>query len=402
MNTKNPVFLPKKQEKRKSPRRLLLVFLALLLVVALTVGLVLLFVPRAPRVLSYRGVTVDKEMYAFWYATTKREVMFRHSLKSHADTAATWNAPCPEEGKEGMTWGEVLDAEIDAAIRLKLAAAMLYDELGLEMTEGQRNRVKTYVEELRMDLTLGDKKEMKELLAKYQTTEAALARCAVFDMKAELLCSHLALGGTSYLTAEEIASYYAANYRRVKLVYMNTKSNTYRDYENGEWVEKDLGFTGLGAQNDTDIEALDAYLLNGTCTEAIFDEYVARSDEALHVAGVYPSGIYASGKVDLTEDGLLEEKVADAAQGMEVGELRKVETENGVAYLFGCALDTGAWNRSESAVFFNGFFAGCAERAATKRASLLVPNIEYFAENREGISVKSIPYTVELSLCGMD
>lgn len=398
MNSK-PLIPPKTAPKRKSRRTLLLSLLALACLLALGAGLLLALLPRVPTALSYKGISVDRDMYAFWYATLKSDFMVRHGIKT--DNDATWSTACPLKEHSGRTWGEVLGTEIHEAIRLKLAAAMLYDEMGLSMATGQAARVSSYLDDLLEYAADGKRDELREILRYYRTTERAVKKCAAFDLKAELLYYWLSLDSGKNLEAEEILAYYSETYTRVKVVYIN--DSVYGSYENGERTETPLDFiNGPGAQNGEDEAALDAHLVNGDITEAAFEEFLARSDEGLHAEGAYPHGIYSTLGQQLWQTGFLDKTVAEAAYDLDPGVLRKVTTERGVAFLLGYALDTGSYVREESAVFFDGFFSRAAEAAITERAAALLPEIEEHPEAYAELTVFTVPHNKgELWLCSM-
>lgn len=391
-----PVFAPKAVAARRAfPwRKVILAAVALLLVAALTVGLVLLFAPARTPVLTYAGITVDREMYAFWYSMHKTKAMVAHGLKTaQHDNATTWATLCSEKGKESLTWGEVLDAEVHREICLKLAAAAFYDTLGLTMSKNQRATIEAYEADMLKNF-LGDEDAMEEALQKYGSTTSALRRCAVIDVKAELAAAYLQQGG---LTTEEILAEYHTYYRRVKIVYINDKY--YGRYENGVRVEEPIN--SLDQTQLTDRAELDHYYENGGMTEAIFEQYVARSDEEIHTSEAYEYGLYTSRFVDLFQAGVLEYAVFNEIRsGIEPGELLKVTTENGVRYIYCYEWDTAAYDRKENAPFFEDFYRGAAARALTARAALLLPDISTHEENRAGINMTDIPANVkQFSLC---
>ncbi len=393
------VFEPKRPERKMSKRKktVLISVTAAVLALALIIGLCLLLAPGEPAI-SYHGITLDREMYAFWFSMLKSDFMIRYGLTSRHDTAETWERVCPLEGANGKTWGELLNEEIAEGIKEKLVAAVMYDELGLTMTAGQRRRVDEYYGDMLDFVADGDRGVLRELLATYKTSIKAMKRCAVLDLKAELLYHHLSLSGASgmgtteserYLTTAELNSYYLDNYVRVKIVYINNDEG---------------GISGPGARNDADKAELDAYCeTNGRdLTEALFDEYVSRSDEGLHGADAYPGGIYATIHSELEEGGFLEGAVAEAVRGATPGHLQRVETEKGVRYVYGYALDSGAYLREESAVFFGDFYAGAARRALTERAARKTADVEVFAEAIRDLTVETIPLNIKFRLCTMD
>lgn len=412
METAKKVFEPKRRSaERKLPwKRIVIAAVALLLIVALTVGLILAFRPRE-LVVSYRGVGLDAEMYGLWYTILKNQFMMKNGFTSQDDTAATWDKPCILEGKTDKTWGEVLDAEIREAIKIRLVAAALFDEMGFTLTSGQRARIKSYYNNMVEYKADGDAGEMKRILAKYGSSPSAAGRTAVLDMKADLLYYHMALGKTEYMTTEEINSYYRENYYRVKIVYINEEY--YRDLVNGEWVEVPFDnnpIVGPHVSNSADLAALDGYYFGdgvpgGTPDEklAVFEDLLSRSDEGLHAESAYPSGLYLDGKTDYSRSGLLEKEVAASLlqDPPAPGELRRVETEDGVRFIMGYPLDV-AYNREESKVFFTHFFDDVAELAVTARARARLADVKVDMGDHK-LDMYTIPWNDKnLAFCVVD
>ena len=384
-------------------RRITLLLVAVLLCGALLPTLT----ACADTAMTLDGASIDSEMYAFWFSMSKTDVMRRYGIKSSQDTEAFWSSVCQLDGAEGRTWGEIVNDEVQRAVKTKIAAALLYDEMGLTMTSSQKKKIKSYLSDMIEYVADGDKSALKEKLAAYGTSYKAMKRCAAYDLRAELVLSYLSRNGKTELTAEEKAGYYADNYYRVKVLYVNKE--VYGAYENGVRVEKPLGFTGPGARNDQDkaelAAILDVYNDNGTLPdnfEAAFEEYLERSDEALHVADVYPDGLYVTRNLNLADGGLLEADVFEAARGLKPGQIEHVETELGDRYIYCYALDTGAYDNDKYAPFFSTFYSGAASRALSARAATRIADFVEYAEAYNEISVYTVPCNLEFRLCSVE
>ena len=384
-----------------SPMRLL----TLLLAAVLLFGAILptLTACGADTALSFDGVSIDSEMYAFWFSMSKTDVMRRYGIKSTQDNEAFWSSECKLEGKEGRTWGEVVNEEVLRAVKQKLVAAMIYDELGLSMTKSQKKTVRSYLDDMVEYVANGEKAALRDKLEAYGSSFAALRRCAAFDLRAELVLSYLARNGKTELTSEEKAGFYNDNYYRVKILYINKE--VYGAFENGVRVEKPLSFVGPGARNDQDKAELDAILdasyETGKLPEGfdeVFDEYLSRSDEEIHGNEAYPNGIYVTRSIDLG-GGLLEDEVYEAARGLRAGQLVHVETENGDRYIYGYTLDTAAYDDTRLAPFFSDFYSRAASRALTARALARIDEVLVYTEACEDITVYTVPCNLEFKLC---
>jgi len=381
-------------------KRIVLSAVALLLVAAMVAGAILLFLPSDP-VLKYGGVTVTREMYAFWFSVLKKEFMLRYDIYGNEDNPASWSEPSKVEGK---TKGELIEEEVDRAIRLKLVSAVMYDEMGFATASSQRDTVKSYYEETLELVANGDKDALEEIAAKYGTTVKAIKKCAALDLKAELLHAYMSSETGAGMTATELHTFYVNNYTRFKVVYLN-KSVRGSLNDEGERVETALTEPEKVRREQWDAELaayLDGGVREGEMTAAIFDEYVKNSDEDLHIEATYPNGLYTSWYISLSGTGLLEEEVIEEVGYLTEGGLERVETDDGVRYIFGYPLLTAPWNEdSESNLseFFVNFRSSAAAYTLTKKAEALLAEVREYPENAEGISVNTIPYNVEIKLC---
>ena len=383
-------------------RRITLLLVAVLLCGALLPTLT----ACADTAMTLDGAAIDSEMYAFWFSMAKADVMTRYGIKSAQDNEAFWSSVCRLDGANGRTWGEIVNDEAQRAVKIKIAAALLYDEMGLTMTSTQKKKIKSYLSDMVEYVADGDKGELKEMLASYGSSYKALRRCAAYDLRAELVLSYLARNGKTELTAEEKNTYYADNYYRVKILYIN--KDVYGAIENGVRVEKPLSFTGPGARNDLDkaelAEILDVYYDNGTLPEnfnAIFEEYLERSDEALHASEVYPDGLYVTRSLNLADGGLLEAEVFEAARGLKPGQIEHVETALGDRYIYAYAPDTGAYDNDKYAPFFSTFYSGAASRALSARAAERIGDFVEYTEVYNEISVYTVPCNTVFKLCSV-
>ena len=381
--------------------------IALLLAAVLLLGMLTPILSAcSPNVMALDGVAIDREMYAFWFSMCKTDAMRRYGIKSTQDTEAFWSSACNVEGKEGKTWGEVVTEDVTRAIKQKLAAALLYDEMGLAMTKPQKNKIKSYLDDMVAYVSNGDKGDLRDELDRYSSSFAALRRCAAFDMKATLVLSYLARNGEELLTTEEKAGFYADSYYRVKIVYVN--NSVYGRFEDGVRVETALSFTGPGAYNDANkklmADILDVYYDTGELPEDFdetFEALLGRSDEEIHGEEAYPDGIYVTRTIDLS-GGLLEEEVFDAARGLKAGQLAHVTTENGERYLYGYALETAAYDNEDLAPFFSDFYENCANRALTARNLARIADVVSLPEKLTDVNIYTIHCNLDFKLCNIE
>ncbi len=381
---------PKRPPLSKKAKRLLIAGIALLLALLLVGGGFLLF-RREEAVFSYYGVPLTLDMYHFWFSSLKTDYMVTYGLRS--DSEATWRAPCTVKGQEGRTWGEFITERIDEAIKAKLVAGVLFDRLGVTMGSADRAKISEYLEGEYEYAANGDREAFSLLLEKYHTTEDALRQCAILELKAELLYSYLYGNGGQSMTVGEKEDYFKAHYKRVKVLYLNEEKKVVLK-EGGGTEEKDLN-----AMEIYENQAADAALSllvgeNSTLTEARFDEYIARSNEPLHA--IYEGGVYIYDKAvtDVNFTNMIGgEAVEKAAKEVKVGELRRVETADGVRYVFGYTLDYAPYLKSANADFFTDFLPDAAGDALNGRVeaeiSAVTVNGEHYAKR---VPIEALPY----------
>lgn len=368
----------------KKAKRLLIAGIALLLALLLALGGFLLF-RREKAVFSYHGVALTAEMYHFWFSSLKTDYMVTYGLRS--DTESTWQAPCTVTGEEGKTWGEFLTERIDEAIKAKLVAGVLFDRLGVTMGSADRAKINAYLADEREYATDGDLDAFSLLLDKYHTTESALKQCAILELKAELLYSYLYGNEGQSMTVGEKEDYFKAHYKRVKILYLNENKKVVLK-DGGGVEEKPLNAMEI-YENQAADEALSQLLgVNSTLTEAKFDEYVARSNEPLHA--IYEGGVYIYDKAtaDVNFTNMIGgEAVEKAAKEIKVGELRRVETADGVRYVFGYELDYAPYLKSINADFFTDFLSDAAGEALNNRVKAELSAVTV----HEGAYAKRVP-----------
>ncbi len=388
----------KKAPLTKRAKVILIALVALVLVAAIVLTTVLLLLPKNP-VLKYGGLTVTSEMYAFWFSITKTDMMLKYGIKSYEDTAATWDSPSDVEGK---TWGELLTEEVDRSIRLRLIAAAMYDSLGLASAYSQKEIVKDYCDDMLQLKAGGDKDAYRALCEKYGTTERAIKKCAALDVKAELMYEYLALRTGGGLTNTEMHTFYVNHYDRFKVLYLN---KTVR----GEMVDgkrEETPLTEVERANTAKWDAeLEEYLgggaKEGEMTEEIFETYLKNSHEALHAEGGYPDGLYSSRYINLRDVNVLEDKVVEELAYLKEGELLRVETEDGVRYIYGYHLLTAPYNNAAFEEFFLNFHASAAVYTLAQRASAELARVKTYEENLATDLIYRIPHNFLFDFCAV-
>ena len=394
----------KKKTSKRTPlspraRRLLIASIAVVLVAVLVLGTVLLLVPKNPA-MTYEGVSISREMYSFWYSIYKTKFIVAHGQSGALDTEAGWNSQSTVPGK---TWGELLDEEIEQAIKQKLVAAVLYDKLGRSMSVSQRDMIDSYYEDMLEYAANGDKEVLEQLAEKYGTTKSAIKKCAALDIKAELYYNYLYNNNGAAMTPEELNRYVRNRYIRFYVLAI---------YEDYEWVLKDDGSAEKIELTEPEKAArvtldneLAEYLPHGEkaneMTDARFMEYLdGHSDDVYH--NVYPLGFYLSSFNSLP---MLDEKIIDEAMKLDPGELGCAETEDAIYYVRAYDVGVAPYLDESTNDFFFGddinFYVYAAKAVLAERTLAEVDKVTVHSENTDGISVKTLPRNTDFKFCSM-
>ena len=404
-------------KKPMSPRarRLLIAGIAAFLALVLVLGTVLLLIPKEPA-LTYEGVSISRDMYSFWYSIYKTRYITAYKIRygddfrtaigqgSTLESERCWDK---ESTVPGKTWGELMDEEIDRAIRQKLVAAVLYDKLGRSMSAAQKKAIDTYYEGVYSYIAEEDDEKLEALCEKYGTSKSAIKKCAALDLKAELYYNYLVLDSGAAMTPEEKNAYCRSAYTRFYVLAI------YPEYR---WVMKADGSSERVELNDLEKAArqerdaeLSAYLPHlekaGQMTDALFLEYVARySDDVYH--DVYSLGFFLSSfnRLPMLDDAVIEE-----AQKLKPGELGYAEGEDGKIYYIR-AYDVGIapYLDEATADFFlssdstANFYFAAATAVINERTAAELERVKTHEKNIEGISVSTLPRNTEFQFCSMN
>ncbi len=200
---------PAPRRRRRFSRRVAVILLSLLLLVAIGIS-VPVGISLSRRVLTFRGIRVDRSLYAYLTARYRYRYLVECDFAAKSDTAAFWSRVKDET--TGLTYGEDCEAQTRTYILRVITAAYLFDDSGETLSEKERATVGTQVEDLVTYRFGGDEKSLKNAAATYGFTARDIRDGYVYELKASLLESHISL------SSEQIAGYFAENYRRVQMV----------------------------------------------------------------------------------------------------------------------------------------------------------------------------------------
>lgn len=201
-----------KQAKKTAKSRPVLWLLVAVLVVAAIALTIVLGVSSAQRVLSFRGIRVDRDLYAYWQARYRYEYLQVNAPAGAYDTEGFWNSVMDET--TGMTYGEDCEAQTQTRVLRIVTAAYLFDTSGLTLTDPQRQTIADGLNDLLTYRFDGDEKKFDEAAKPYGFSFSDVKKAYLYEYKAVNLPGHITLSD------EQISSYYTTHYTRVQWLYL--------------------------------------------------------------------------------------------------------------------------------------------------------------------------------------
>lgn len=272
------------------------------------------------KVMEYKGYAVTEGMYRYWMKAWKDDYVNNYS--DVQDTEAFWTA----ENAAGGTNEEYISDVIKTRIRYYLVAQSLFDEYKLELTDEEKDAIKTDIDE--QIEYYGTRSAYNEHLKEtYGMNVSALEKVYTFEARYTKLYSYLySTSGKFTATADELDEYYHNYYSRVKYV-MFMKEVRYAYDEDGNRLTDSTGNYATENLTEEEKEAItktanEVYetVKNGGSIDEPYEQYMSEYQDVES----YPNGFY----ITADEYNLHTATVTEAALDMEVGEVRLVENDD--------------------------------------------------------------------------
>lgn len=191
-------------------RRLLIILAALLLLVAIGVSIPI-GLSLSLRVLTFRGIRIDRSLYAYWQARYRYEYLQKSAAVTRADTEAFWSL---QKTDDIVTYGEDCEAVTQKYVLRIVTAAYLFDDSGETLTDEERTMLEEDLTDLLTYRFSGSEKRFNEVAEPFGFTYADIRRAYVYELKASLLPTRISL------SAEQLQAFFLQNYRRVQIVFL--------------------------------------------------------------------------------------------------------------------------------------------------------------------------------------
>lgn len=291
---------------------------------------------------EYNGVTVDEEMYA--YLMTHYKTAFLASYEGASDTAAFWDHVRPD----GKTNEQYLNEVALENVKKYVASTWMFNYMDRKFTREMKEDIEAGIDSIIEDAFDGDEAAFEEHLSKIGTSRRALYEVYAMDVRSEYLYEYLyGVSGTISVPDSDRLAYTKETYSHIKHIYVNDAFGYQLD-ENGNYIYDEDGYAVKAELTDEQkaaaaykLQKIDEGIENGVDFDDLRVEY---SDET-----GYPDGYYLTRTTNYIEE------IIDAAFEMEIGEVRRFDTDNGKHYIKRVEIEGEPWNNADDADFFDGF-----------------------------------------------
>ncbi|MBE6618449.1 MAG: hypothetical protein E7626_01535 [Ruminococcaceae bacterium] len=277
---------------------------------------------RSKVVLELDGHEISEGMYSYWMNNWKDYFLTYYS--DVKDTPEYWASL----NDTGVTNEEYISSQIETRIRFYLVGMVLFDELGLELSDEAEKSIKDTVNEQiahyesRSEYTKMLKEDygitLKEMKAVFRAEE---------QYNAVLKYLYDDTSGVETATADELEAYYNTYYARVKYVmflknvrYVYNDDGTRKTDSTGRYLTEELS----DSEKDEVVskaQSVYAEALGGADMNALMEKYM--KEFGFDLAST-PNGFYVSADDYLSHSAA----VTSAALEMEVGEVKLCENDD--------------------------------------------------------------------------
>ncbi len=302
------------------------------------------------KVMELDGYAVTGNEYTYWLSVYKSYFLYYYN--NSKDTVAFWESEAPD----GRSFEEYATDIARGNVARNLAAQMLFDRHRLKLEEETLQDIKDSIA-AEIDY-YGSRSAFNEVLKTLGINVDMLEDIYIGEAKAAALQDFLyGENGTVEITEEEYAAYFADNYVHIKYMIIYTESTAVTDEEGnltydktGEMVTRD--FT---EEEKNAIQARIEVAYQEAKNGRDFDELVKIYSD-VDMSG-YPEGFFLAARDCAAHDPL----VSGAALQMEVGEVKKVESDYATFLIQKCPMPAFSALSEDAMKSMTGFLSVAKE-----------------------------------------
>ena len=324
--------------------------------------------------MEYEGYSFSEGMYLYWMKNWKAYYINNYSDVS--DTEEFWSA----ENASGLTNEEYLTQQIETRIKYYLIAQKLFDDYKLTLDKEVKDAIESDIND--QIEYYGNKSEFNTALKKdYGINISVLRNIFTAEEKYQKVFNYLydTASGIKTATPDDIESYYRDNYVRVKYV-MFLKDVKYVYDENGKRVTDSTGyykFDDLTEDEKAEVKANFERVYEDVSSGGDIGQYMKEyMEEFGYDASGYPNGYYISADDYMTHTA----DVTSAALAMDVGEVRKLETESSYFVIQKFELIDNAYSTVPDSDQFTYIVSYCNNEKFSKEFNIYAENVNMNSE----------------------
>lgn len=326
-------------------------------------------------VLEYKGYTIDKETYNYWFSSLEEHYLLYYS--DIVDSEEYWN----KEYTKGETYGEYMNNRIKTQISCYLVAQHLFDEYKLSLSKKTDQKINDAIDD--QIEYYGGRSAFNEVLSQYGINISKLKKIYTMEEKFLLLNDYLynSKTGVEKPTDDEKDAYYKENYARVKYL-MVMKKKEYVYDKDGNRVTDANGLYKYNDLTEAQMEEKTAYA--NSVYEAVLagkdlSEYLKKDFPELSI----PNGFYltANDYVTHTTD------VIDAVFSMKTGDTVLVSNDDAYFIIHRYELLDKAYKNPTDATQFLNFDSDVAGEKFNEKFEELIKEIKADDKTVESFNV---------------
>ncbi len=400
----------KNSKTNNTGKRALIIFIAAFLSLALVLGAtlgVIAIVKRAGSVVSYDGVTMNKEVASFFVSRFKVEYIsaLRSSGVNATDTEAFWSS----KDDTGATYGESFRTLAEQYLKEVVATAYLFDRYA-KLNKEDKEKIKATCRDVLEYQAGGDEDKFNETAAKYGFDYDSF--CDAVELLYKSTSSYSAIygaDGTGIYGDNASCEKYLSEYSHVQFIFIRTAQKLTTDSD-GNTVLVDLTESERAeraALIDTLAKAIDATKTgaDGQMTPAMFEIYLDKKyndgDTSMNSTGYY---LHENAETT-AELAVAFPEVVKVALEMENGQFEKVVTTtvdednligmDAVCFIYKYVPTSGAYKTPSLERWFSDFYSDASEKMFVESVSALIKDAKTTDKLSE-LDIVAIPKNTEL------
>lgn len=377
----------KNKKTNNTGKRALIIFVAAFLSLALVLGAtlgIISMVKKAGSVVSYEGITMNKQVASFFVSRFKVEYIaaLRSSGVNASDTEAFWSL----KDDTGVTYADKFRTLAEQYLKEVVASAYLFDRYA-KLNKEDKENIKSTCRDVLEYQANGNEEEFDERAARFGFDYDSF--CDAVELLYKSVNSYNVIYGTDgsgIYSDNASCEKYLSEYSHVQFIFIRTEQKLTTDVD-GKTVLVDLTESEKAerlALIDSLSRAIDAAETNddGQMTPAMFEIYLDGKyndgDTSMNATGYY---LHENAETTVEFAEAFPEVVKTALE-MEKGQFEKVVTTvidadnligmDSVCFIYKYEPASGAYKIPALERWFSDFYSDAAERMFVESVSALI------------------------------